>query len=84
MIKIGYALDKDINSVFDERQIKLFEKENERWILKIIMSNRRIAAFYSKNNKEKLKVGGVVFECMMLNRRKNLFDTAKKWLEKKL
>lgn len=81
-------LDKDINSVFDEKKNKAFRKgEVERWILK---DNSkvigRIAAFYSKKNtKEKIKVGGCgFFECIdNQTAAKTLFDTAKKWLEKK-
>ena len=80
-------LDKDINSVFDPKTNKAFRKGDvKRWILK--NNNEtigRIAAFYSsKNDKEKLKVGGCgFFECIDdKEAAKMLFDTAKNWLEK--
>ena len=80
-------LDKDINSVFDPKTNKAFRKGDvKRWILK--NNNEtigRIAAFYSsKNNKEKLRVGGCgFFECIDDEEAaKMLFDTAKNWLEK--
>ena len=80
-------LDKDINSVFDPKTNKAFRKGDvKRWILK--NNNEtigRIAAFYSsKNDKEKLKVGGCgFFECIDDEEAaKMLFDTAKNWLEK--
>ena len=80
-------LDKDINSVFDPKTNKAFRKGNvKRWILK--NNNEtigRIAAFYSsKNDKEKLRVGGCgFFECIDDEEAaKILFDTAKNWLEK--
>jgi len=80
-------LDKDINSVFDPKTNKAFRKGDvKRWILKNNNENiGRIAAFYSsKNNKEKLKVGGCgFFECIdEKEAAKMLFDTAKNWLEK--
>ena len=80
-------LDKDINSVFDPKTNKAFRKGDvKRWILK--NNNEtigRIAAFYSsKNDKEKLRVGGCgFFECVDDEEAaKILFDTAKNWLEK--
>ena len=80
-------LDKDINSVFDPKTNKAFRKGDvKRWILK--NNNEtigRIAAFYSsKNDKEKLRVGGCgFFECIDdKEAAKMLFDTAKNWLEK--
>ncbi len=80
-------LDKDINSVFDPKTNKAFRKGDvKRWILK--NNNEtigRIAAFYSsKNDKEKLRVGGCgFFECIDDEEAaKMLFDTAKNWLEK--
>ena len=80
-------LDKDINSVFDPKTNKAFRKGDvKRWILK--KNNEtigRIAAFYSsKNDKEKLRVGGCgFFECIDDEEAaKMLFDTAKNWLEK--
>lgn len=80
-------LDKDINSVFDPKTNKAFRKGDvKRWILK--NNNEtigRIAAFYSsKNDKEKLRVGGCgFFECIDdKEAAKILFDTAKNWLEK--
>lgn len=80
-------LDKDINSVFDPKTNKAFRKGDvKRWILK--NNNEtigRIAAFYSsKNDKEKLRVGGCgFFECIDDGEAaKMLFDTAKNWLEK--
>ena len=80
-------LDKDINSVFDPKTNKAFRKGDvKRWILK--NNNEtigRIAAFYSsKNNKEKLRIGGCgFFECIDDEEAaKMLFDTAKNWLEK--
>ena len=80
-------LDKDINSVFDPKKNKAFRKGDvKRWILK--NNNEtigRIAAFYSsKNDKEKLRVGGCgFFECIDDEEAaKMLFDTAKNWLEK--
>ena len=80
-------LDKDINSVFDPKTNKAFRKGDvKRWILK--NNNEtigRIAAFYSsKNDKEKLRVGGCgFFECIDDEEAANiLFDTAKNWLEK--
>ena len=80
-------LDKDINSVFDPKINKAFRKGDvKRWILK--NNNEtigRIAAFYSsKNNKEKLRIGGCgFFECIDDEEAaKMLFDTAKNWLEK--
>ncbi len=80
-------LDKDINSVFDPNTNKAFRKGDvKRWILK--NNNEtigRIAAFYSsKNDKEKLRVGGCgFFECIDDEEAaKMLFDTAKNWLEK--
>jgi len=80
-------LDKDINSVFDPKTNKAFRKGDvKRWILK--NNNEtigRIAAFYSsKNDKEKLRVGGCgFFECIDDEEAaKILFDTAKNWLEK--
>ena len=80
-------LDKDINSVFDPKTNKAFRKGDvKRWILK--NNNEtigRIAAFYSsKNDKEKLRVGGCgFFECIDDEEAaKVLFDTAKNWLEK--
>ena len=80
-------LDKDINSVFDPKTNKAFRKGDvKRWILK--NNNEtigRIAAFYSsKNDKEKLRVGGCgFFECIDDGEAaKILFDTAKNWLEK--
>ena len=80
-------LDKDINSVFDPKTNKAFRKGDvKRWILK--NNNEtigRIAAFYSsKNDKEKLRVGGCgFFECIDDEEAaKMLFDTAKSWLEK--
>ena len=80
-------LDKDINSVFDPKTNKAFRKGDvKRWILK--NNNEtigRIAAFYSsKNDKEKLRVGGCgFFECINdKEAAKMLFDTAKNWLEK--
>ena len=80
-------LDKDINSVFDPKTNKAFRKGDvKRWILK--NNNEtigRIAAFYSsKNDKEKLRVGGCgFFECIDDKQAaKMLFDTAKNWLEK--
>ncbi len=80
-------LDKDINSVFDPKTNKAFRKGDvKRWILK--NNNEtigRIAAFYSsKNDKEKLRVGGCgFFECIDdKDAAKMLFDTAKNWLEK--
>ncbi len=80
-------LDKDINSVFDPKTNKAFRKGDvKRWILK--NNNEtigRIAAFYSsKNDKEKLRVGGCgFFECIDYEEAaKMLFDTAKNWLEK--
>ena len=80
-------LDKDINSVFDPKTNKAFRKGDvKRWILK--NNNQtigRIAAFYSsKNDKEKLRVGGCgFFECIDdKEAAKMLFDTAKNWLEK--
>ena len=80
-------LDKDINSVFDPKTNKAFRKGDvRRWILK--NNNEtigRIAAFYSsKNDKEKLRVGGCgFFECIDDEEAaKMLFDTAKNWLEK--
>jgi len=80
-------LDKDINSVFDTKTNKAFRKGDvKRWILK--NNNEtigRIAAFYSsKNDKEKLRVGGCgFFECIDDGEAaKMLFDTAKNWLEK--
>lgn len=79
-------LDKDINSVFDPKTNKAFRKGDvKRWILK--NNNEtigRIAAFYSsKNDKEKLRVGGCgFFECIDDEEAaKMLFDTAKNWLE---
>ena len=80
-------LDKDINSVFDPKTNKAFRKGDvKRWLLK--NNNEtigRIAAFYSsKNDKEKLRVGGCgFFECIDDEEAaKMLFDTAKNWLEK--
>ncbi|MEC8702336.1 MAG: hypothetical protein VXX41_02630 [Bacteroidota bacterium] len=80
-------LDKDINSVFNPKTNKAFRKGDvKRWILK--NNNEtigRIAAFYSsKNDKEKLRVGGCgFFECIDDEEAaKMLFDTAKNWLEK--
>lgn len=80
-------LDKDINSVFDPKTNKAFRKGDvKRWILK--NNNEtigRIAAFYSsKNDKEKLRVGGCgFFECIDDEEAaKMLFDKAKNWLEK--
>ena len=80
-------LDKDINSVFNPKTNKAFRKGDvKRWILK--NNNEtigRIAAFYSsKNDKEKLRVGGCgFFECIDDEEAaKILFDTAKNWLEK--
>ena len=80
-------LDKDINSVFDPKTNKAFRKGDvKRWLLK--NNNEtigRIAAFYSsKNDKEKLRVGGCgFFECIDdKEAAKMLFDTAKNWLEK--
>ena len=80
-------LDKDINSVFDPKTNKAFRKGDvKRWILK--NNNEtigRIAAFYSsKNDKEKLRVGGCgFFECIDdKEAAKMLFDTAKNWLKK--
>lgn len=80
-------LDKDINSVFNPKTNKAFRKGDvKRWILK--NNNEtigRIAAFYSsKNDKEKLRVGGCgFFECIDdKEAAKMLFDTAKHWLEK--
>ena len=80
-------LDKDINSVFNPKTNKAFRKGDvKRWILK--NNNEtigRIAAFYSsKNDKEKLRVGGCgFFECIDdKEAAKMLFDTAKNWLEK--
>lgn len=80
-------LNKDINSVFDPKTNKAFRKGDlKRWILK--NNNEtigRIAAFYSsKNDKEKLRVGGCgFFECIdNKEAAKMLFDTAKNWLEK--
>ena len=80
-------LDKDINSVFAPKTNKAFRKGDvKRWILK--NNNEtigRIAAFYSsKNDKEKLRVGGCgFFECIDDEEAaKILFDTAKNWLEK--
>ncbi len=80
-------LDKDINSVFDPKTNKAFRKGDvKRWLLK--NNNEtigRIAAFYSsKNDKEKLRVGGCgFFECIDdKDAAKMLFDTAKNWLEK--
>ena len=80
-------LDKDINSVFDPKTNKAFRKGDvKRWILK--NNNEtigRIAAFYSsKNDNEKLRVGGCgFFECIDdKEAAKMLFDTAKNWLEK--
>ena len=80
-------LDKDINSVFDPKTNKAFRKGDvKRWILK--NNNEtigRIAAFYSsKNDKEKLRIGGCgFFECIDDEEAaKMLFDTAKNWLEK--
>lgn len=80
-------LDKDINSVFDPKTNKAFRKGDvRRWILK--NNNEtigRIAAFYSsKNDKEKLRVGGCgFFECIDDEEAaKMLFDKAKNWLEK--
>ena len=80
-------LDKDINSVFDPKTNKAFRKGDvKRWILK--NNNEtigRIAAFYSsKNDKEKLRVGGCgFFECIDDEEAaKMLFDAAKNWLEK--
>ena len=80
-------LDKDINSVFDPKTNKAFRKGDvKRWILK--NNNEtigRIAAFYSsKNDKEKLRVGGCGFFESIDDEEaaKMLFDTAKNWLEK--
>ena len=80
-------LDKDINSVFEPKTNKAFRKGDvKRWILK--NNNEtigRIAAFYSsKNDKEKLRVGGCgFFECIDdKEAAKMLFDTAKNWLKK--
>ena len=80
-------LDKDINSVFDPKTNKAFRKGDvKRWILKNNDETiGRIAAFYSsKNDKEKLRVGGCgFFECIDDEEAaKMLFDTAKNWLEK--
>ena len=79
-------LDKDINSVFNNKENKTFRHGKiSRWIL--VSENRligRIAAFYnkkkSKNNK--LLIGGCgFFECINDQNAANLlFNKAKEWL----
>jgi len=82
-------LDKDIKSVFDYKQNKAFRHGDAiRWLIKHNnITVGRIAAFYNKkkSKKDKLFVGGCgFFECINNQKVANiLFDTAKKWLQKK-
>ena len=99
MIKLPSGVD--INNLIDDIRIfswqaadillyysKLLENSDDK--ISILKNNNetigRIAAFYSsKNDKEKLRVGGCgFFECINNQKTANLlFDTAKEWLIEK-
>lgn len=82
-------LKQDIDKVFDEQKNKFFRHgEAIRWILQEKGKTiGRVAAFINRktNKKTKFEAGGMgFFECV--NNKQAaflLFDTAKKWLEKK-
>jgi hypothetical protein len=82
-------LDKDILTVFDEKQNKAFRHGKAiRWILKDDRGNLigRVAAFVNKKYKTKgdsISVGGMgFFECINNQSAANiLFDICKEWLK---